>query len=43
MQDATSIGDAFKDLYLDRIVVRGDQRFMVWHLWQHQSLELTVF
>ena len=43
VQDATSISDAFKDLYLDRIVVCGDQRYMVRHCHRTQSLELTVF
>ena len=43
IQDATSISDAFKDLYLDRMVVRGDQRFMVRHLRQQQAMELTVY
>merc|ERR1719329_1855614 len=43
VQDATSISDAFKDLYLDHMVVRGDQRFMVRHLRQQQAMELTVY
>ena len=37
IQDATSISDAFQDLYLDRMVVRGDQRFMIRHLRQQQG------
>eukprot|EP01052_Picozoa_sp_SAG31_P070241 SAG31_NODE_29088_length_401_cov_0.635762_1_plen_126_part_01 len=43
VQDATSISDAFRDLYIDRMVVRGDQRFMVRHLRQQRCLQLTVF
>ena len=28
IQEATSISDGFKDLYLDRMVVKGDYRFI---------------
>ena len=45
LTDATGhsmVDNAFEDLYVDRVVVRGDQRFMLRHYRQQQCLELTV-
>jgi hypothetical protein len=46
LSDATGqslCDNAFRDLYLDRVVIQGDQRFMLRHYRQQQCLELTVY
>ena len=42
VQGARSVGDAFKDLYSDRVVMRGQQRFLVQRDHEQHAIFLTV-
>ena len=42
MQSARSVGDAFKDLYSDPVVLRGEHRFHIQRDLEQHTILLTV-